>query len=60
MHPRWPADMIVAESGTGFDPDVVDAFLARFDDFVEVQHRYPDKHVQIFGLAESLLAEYCS
>jgi putative two-component system response regulator len=58
--PEMARNMIVAESGGAFDPDVVEAFLRRFDDFVEVQHRYPDKHVQIFGLAESLLAEYCT
>ena len=58
--PEMARDMIVAESGAQFDPVVVDAFLKRFQDFVAVQLRYPNKHVQIFGLAESLLAEYCS
>jgi len=58
--PEVAREMIAVESGGHFDPVVVDAFLRRFDDFVAVQLRYPNKHVQIFGLSESLLAEYCS
>jgi putative two-component system response regulator len=35
-------DIIAAESGKHFDPDVVDAFLANFDDFVEIARRYSE------------------
>jgi putative two-component system response regulator len=35
-------DIIVAERGRHFDPDVVDAFLAGFDDFVSITTRYQD------------------
>jgi HD-GYP domain-containing protein (c-di-GMP phosphodiesterase class II) len=58
--PVMARKMIELESGTQFDPDVVDAFLRRFTDFVDVQLRYPSKHVHIFGLTESLVAEYCT
>ena len=47
------------ESGRHFDPAIVDVFLERFEDFVKVQLAYPNKHVQIFGVTESLLAELC-
>lgn len=33
-------DMIVAERGSHFDPDVVDAFLGGFNDFVSVAEKY--------------------
>jgi len=33
-------EMIVAESGHHFDPDVVDAFLASFDEFITVAEKY--------------------
>ena len=52
-------DMIVAESGGQFDPDVVEAFQKRFEDFLAVQQRYPDQRTETFDLAESLLTEYC-
>jgi PAS domain S-box-containing protein len=35
-------DIIAAERGRHFDPDVTDAFLAGFDDFVEIAERYRD------------------
>jgi putative two-component system response regulator len=33
-------DIIVAERGRHFDPDVIDAFLAGYDDFVTVAQKY--------------------
>jgi putative two-component system response regulator len=33
-------DLIAAEAGKHFDPDVVDAFLAGFADFTAVATRY--------------------
>ena len=33
-------DIIVADRGSHFDPDIVDAFLASFDDFVAVADKY--------------------
>ena len=33
-------DIIAAARGQHFDPDVVDAFLARFDDFIAIAERY--------------------
>ena len=35
-------DIIVGERGSHFDPDVVDAFIAGYDDFVAVARRYQD------------------
>ena len=32
--------MIVGQRGSHFDPDVVDAFQAGFDDFVAIAGRY--------------------
>jgi response regulator RpfG family c-di-GMP phosphodiesterase len=58
--PEMTRDMIVAQSGLQFDPDIVAAFLRRFDDFVAVRDRYPAQHGADTNLAESLLAEYCS
>jgi len=57
----YPPDVarqtIEDESGRHFDPAIVDACRGRFEDFVKVQLAYPNKHVQIFGVTESLLAE---
>ena len=36
-------DIIVAERGKQFDPDVTDAFLTGFDDFIAIAERYRDK-----------------
>jgi len=36
-------DMIAQERGRHFDPDVVDAFLARFEDFCAIARRYADQ-----------------
>jgi putative two-component system response regulator len=36
-------DIIVAERGRHFDPDVVDAFVANFDRFVDVFTRFADR-----------------
>ena len=38
-------DIIVSERGRHFDPDLVDAFLAGFDDFVAVAERYREGDV---------------
>lgn len=58
--PETARDIIVAESGKQFDPDVVEAFARRFDDYLVVQHRYCNDEGEAFGtVAESLLAEYC-
>lgn len=35
-------DIIVGDRGSHFDPDVVDAFVDTFDQFLEVHARYPD------------------
>lgn len=35
-------ELIVAGRGTHFDPDIVDAFIAGFDDFVAIARRYHD------------------
>ena len=34
-------EMIAAERGVRFDPDVADAFLHNFDEFIEVVEKYP-------------------
>lgn len=34
--------IIIAERGKHFDPDIVDAFLARQDDFRDIASRYAD------------------
>lgn len=43
----WPPqkafDEIVSQSGTHFDPEVVDAFEKNFDKFIEIMERYPDE-----------------
>ena len=39
---REAYDIIVEESGTHFDPEVVDAFKAHFDEFVQVMTSYVD------------------
>ena len=36
-------DIIVADRGKHFDPDVVDAFIASFDQFVRIAERYQDE-----------------
>jgi len=33
-------DIIIAERGRQFDPDIVDAFLGRFDEFMAIANRY--------------------
>jgi putative two-component system response regulator len=57
--PEDARDMIAAQSGAQFDPDVVDAFLRRFDDFLDVGRRFPANQMHDTSWAESLLAEYC-
>jgi putative two-component system response regulator len=43
-------EIIASESGKHFDPDVVDAFLANFDDFAAIATRYRDAgEIQSFG-----------
>lgn len=57
--PETTRNMIVNQSGMHFDPDVVEAFLRRFDDFVAIQDRYPAEHAADTSWVESLLAEFC-
>ena len=59
LSPDAARQIIEEESGTHFDPAVVEAFKRRYEDFVKVRLRYPDSHVQIFGLTESILADVC-
>jgi putative two-component system response regulator len=44
-------DIIAAARGQHFDPDVVDAFLARFDDFIAIaeRHREPAPPISTAG-----------
>lgn len=42
MHHAEARDIIIAARGRHFDPDVVDVFLAGFDDFVAIAQRYVD------------------
>ncbi|MGN0620286.1 MAG: HD-GYP domain-containing protein [Porcipelethomonas sp.] len=43
----WPPEEaykeIISQSGRHFDPDVVNAFVQNFDEFMEIMHRYPDE-----------------
>lgn len=43
IEPARVREMILAESGRHFDPEVVAAFEAHFEAFVEVARRYPDE-----------------
>jgi response regulator RpfG family c-di-GMP phosphodiesterase len=57
--PEMARKMIVTQSGLQFDPEVVQAFLRRFDDFVSVGKRYPAEQPPAdTSMVESLLAEY--
>jgi CHASE2 domain-containing sensor protein len=50
---------IVQHSGTHFDPDVVDAFMARNEDFYMVAQQYPDKiEIESEENAESFLSHH--
>jgi HD-GYP domain-containing protein (c-di-GMP phosphodiesterase class II) len=51
--------VILEESGRHFDPIVVRAFEARFEDFVKVQLQCPTKYVRVYNVAQNLLAELC-
>lgn len=57
--PEVTRTMIINQSGLHFDPNVVDAFLRRFDEFVAIRDRYPSIQTPDTSLVESLLAEYC-
>jgi response regulator RpfG family c-di-GMP phosphodiesterase len=57
--PEVTRTMIINQSGLHFDPNIVDAFLRRFDDFVAIHDRYPTAQPADTSLIESLLAEYC-
>jgi putative two-component system response regulator len=46
-------DIIVADRGRHFDPDVVDAFLAAFDEFVAIARRHRDGEEVGAGLAKT-------
>ncbi len=57
--PETARETIANQSGLQFDPDVVAAFLRRFDDFVATGDRYPAERATDTSLVESLLAEFC-
>ena len=57
--PELARDTIAAQSGLQFDPNIVAAFLRRFDDFVAVGDRYPAEQAADTSLVESLLTEFC-
>ncbi len=57
--PHEARKIIENESGRQFDPAVVEAFKRRFADFLQAQLKYPNKHVRIFGVTDSILAEVC-
>ena len=57
--PEKAREIILADSGRHFDPVVVEAFERRYEDFLHIQLRYPNKYTRIFGITESLLAEVC-
>jgi putative two-component system response regulator len=38
-------DMIVAQAGKHFDPEVVQAFVRREQDFVGIRNQFPDTHI---------------
>jgi putative two-component system response regulator len=44
-------DVIASERGRHFDPDVTDAFLAGFDDFVAIATRYREQ-AELFSRTE--------
>ncbi len=58
--PEEARDLITAEAGRRFDPRIVDAFVRRFADFVRIQLQNPNEFAQVFGIAESLMAEVSS
>jgi cyclic di-GMP phosphodiesterase len=37
-------EMLSAERGGHFDPDLLDAFIEGFDEFADIARRYPDEH----------------
>ena len=41
--PEEAYEEIVSQRGKQFDPDVVDAFIRKFEDFKEIVRRYPDE-----------------
>jgi putative two-component system response regulator len=46
--------MIVEASGQHFDPDVTDAFVMLFDEFVAIAERYGDTEQDVFAKITSL------
>lgn len=40
--PQQAYEEILSQRGKQFDPEVVDAFAAHFDEFMEITNRYPD------------------
>jgi len=48
-------EIIVNDRGVHFDPDVVDAFIDRFDAFQEIAERYADSEAMVNAKAASLL-----
>ncbi len=42
----YPArDMICAQAGKHFDPEVVQAFVRREQEFVGIRNQFPDTHI---------------
>jgi len=46
-------DIIVAERGKHFDPDVMDAFLANFTDFVAIAERFKDTDSRVLAASQA-------
>lgn len=44
--PEEAYEEIVSQRGKQFDPDVVDAFVQNFDEFIAIMKRYPDECAQ--------------
>ena len=47
-------EIIAASRGTHFDPDVVDAFVADFDDFCDIADRHADSEETVAAKHASL------
>jgi len=47
-------DIIINDRGSHFDPDIVDAFIDRFDAFTEIAEQYADSKAMVNAKAASL------
>jgi putative two-component system response regulator len=47
-------EIIINDRGSHFDPDIVDAFIDRFDAFREIAEQYADSEAMVNAKAESL------